>query len=120
MAEIIRSEDAATIYEAYQSGQTDQQEAQRLAGQVNSYLDAVTYGRASGALSDEVREKVDGCAKELLAFLVRQKFDPEVQSETVGDWTKAFARGSQSTLSQEMRRIILRWLAGTGLICAWV
>lgn len=40
------------------------------------------------------RAKVDQCANELLAFLIRERVEPEAQSETVGDWSRTFAQSA--------------------------
>lgn len=107
---------ADAVYQAYRTGENEAEVVVLLTDQVNSFLDQVTFGRVMGPLDDDVQGKVDQCANELLAFLIRERVEPETQSETVGDWSRTFAHVSRSTPRQEMYRIACRWLAGTGLM----
>lgn len=75
---------ADAVYQAYRTGENEAEVVVLLTDQVNSFLDRVTFGRVMGPLDDDVQGKVDQCANELLAFLIRERVEPEAQSETVG------------------------------------
>lgn len=119
MTEIISETDVLSLWQEYRPDE-DMPGAERLAGKVNTMLEAATFGRSGDALTEDQRARLFGCATELASFLVRQQADPELQSETVGDWTRTMAHASGGTEAQVLRGIIARWLSGTGLLCAWV
>lgn len=118
MTEIIDKTDVLALWQEYRPDE-DMPGAELLAGKVNAMLDAATFGRSGGTLTEEQSARLSNCAAELAGFLVRQQASPELQSETVGDWSRTMAYASGGTESEVLRGIIARWLSGTGLLCAW-
>lgn len=108
--------DVATLFESYAPDNQNATEAAVIADKVNSYINSLTFGRSSGTLDADAQEKVDSCASELVLFLVRECFDPEISSETTDDWSRTLAHAGNSTVQSEMYSIASRWLAGSGLM----
>lgn len=118
MTAILDGADVTTLWQEYRPGE-DMPGAELMASKVNAMLDSATFGRSGEHLTEEQEQQLRGCAMELAEFFVRQQVNPELKSETVGDWSRTFAYAS-STEGAVLRGIIARWLSGTGLLCAWV
>jgi len=113
---VIDVSTANQLFSAYKSGDTDIETVRSITNKVNSFLDAVTFGRASGELDANTKPKVDNCASEMVSFLAKEMFDPEISSESVADWSRTMAHSEQTSQRQEMFHIAQRWLADTGLM----
>lgn len=116
MADVIAYGDVSILYDQYKNQNADIESAKIISDRVNSFLDVITFGRISGELSGDTQDKVLLCANEMAAFLVEERFDPELASESVGDWSRTLAHASKNTEEQRMYQIACRWLAGTGLL----
>lgn len=119
MTEIINKNDVLALWQEYRPDE-DMPGVELLAGKINAMLDAATFGRSGDMLTEDQRQRLYGCATEIAGFLIRQQVNPELKSETVGDWSRTWAHTSGGTESEVLRGIIARWLSGTGLLCAWV
>lgn len=88
----------------------------RLVTRASSYLDSITQGRASSYSADNA-VKMAACAV-ADAWLTNEQ-GGELQSQSVGSWSKSYAVKAKSTDSRLYDAAKL-YLGSTGLLSRWI
>ena len=103
------------FYTQVYKGKMTQEDFERLSVKASAYLDYVTFDRINDALPDSVQQKVKLALCEVIDTYLLNEQGGELQSETVGSWSRSY-KTSDKTTDQQAYNTVYQYLANTGLL----